>query len=342
MRWTCFSVVCLMCCRILVGQPTSQPSVTDIKSDFASQRYQEVLRKSAAALQPRQGLVGAERIAVLELKAESHIRLKQYTPAAETFLLAAKETPEGSKPAAMYQATSRLLRSLNPAGQYVPKTIGSGSRPTPILVVERDDRDRALLAYYDDERRAVDASIERLRQQPALPAINNTIKTINDLSVLETAAVGTDASSKLLLSQLSTAAVELLSVPLAKLQERIEHVERLASKDRTMAQTVTPNGVRQEVSQKVGLTANERAEMQGIVRDLNTIVTTSEELGKKLGVSLEPPSGSRSSRRERTLQVVNAEAREQLDAAMKVLDANYVSTPVNATRGRSSRPASGN
>lgn len=342
MRWPLLSLTCLVFCQAVVAQSTSRPSVSDIESDFSAARYAEVLRKSAIALQARQGLVGPERMTVLDLKVEAHIQLKQYTPAADTLLLASKEAPAGSKEAATYQASARLLRSLNPAGQYLPKSSESGTRPTPIPVLERADRDRAVIAFFNDERRTVDASIERLTQRPTLQGINEAISKINDLGMLETAALGTDATSKLLKAPVSSAAIELLGAPLEKIKERIEHVDRIASKDRTISQTVTSNGVRQDVAQKVGLTASERAELQGIVRDLNTIITTADELIAKLGLPEEPSSGSRSRSRERTLRVVQADAREQLEAATKVLDASYVSTPINATRGRSSRPAQGN
>lgn len=346
------AAICLILvsvCRLSFAQPTTAPSINDITADLGAQRYQDVVRKSGAALQARGGLVGPDRVSVLEMKAEAHLRQRQFTPAADTYMLALKEVAPDSPAAAKYQATARLLKSLNSGGQYQPKGAPSASaadravRPSPINVSDPATREDALMAFYNDERRSVEALIDRLKQQRTLPLIQNAILKVDEVRILELGATGSDVASKALLDPLKDHSAAVLQAPLELLTDKIEQISKLASKDRTFAQTVTPGGVRQEVSQKVGLTAGERTEMQGVARDLTTIIEKSQELGRKLGVTVESTAGTRRGRGSSpvTLQKVYTDANEQLKLAMGLLDANYVSTPVNATRGRASRPAQG-
>ena len=100
-------------------------------------------------------------------------------------------------------------------------------RPAPLPVIEPADRELALLAFYEDQRRDFDSAIEQLSRQRNLQLLEATIAKVDDLRILELAATGSEINSRALREPIAAQAALLLNAPLGQLSEKIEHAERL-------------------------------------------------------------------------------------------------------------------
>ncbi len=312
---------------LALAAPGNAPTMGEIKTDYDTKNYQEAIKKVAAAM-ALSGDAAKEydRAQLLAIKAESHLHLKQYTPASDAFNAAAKDASD-EKDAAAYKATSILIRRSN-NGQYQPKQPTSqpaeaaqsagvkAAKPQPIDIVEADSRKEALKALFADEAKVTSAKIESLKKQTTLPPLMEGIKQAGDLRTIELAATDSDETCKQMIGGLAEHAAKLMSDTLQKMSLGVEKTAEAANKTEQIPQEF-PNGGRQTVTIKRGLNSNDQSNLKGVISTCKSIELACEQLGKSMKVendafaSVKADASKLATRAE---EVLKADYRKSVDA----------------------------
>jgi hypothetical protein len=272
-----------MVCLFLVAADTP-PSMSEIQQDYDAQKYQDVLKKVAQVL-PAANKAGSEydRAKLFELKAESHLRLKQQQPASEAFAQAAKAGSD-EKQIAADTATALLVKrsqnlKYNPK-QPTTKPVAAGGKPEPIDIVDPKSRKEALQALFNDESKTVTAKAESLKKQTSLKPLMDGITQMAELRQLELAATESDATTRQIISGLGDHANQLMGTALKQMQEKVEQISTAANK--TFSSQETVNGVTQIVTTKRGINSNDAAALKDVVSTCKNISSACDEFDKAL------------------------------------------------------------
>jgi hypothetical protein len=263
------------------------PTMEQIQQDFDSQKYPDVLKKLSQVLPLKgQAAQGYDRVALLMLKGETHLRLKQPAPSSEAFSSAAKEATD-EKLIGQCNATALLVkRSTN--GMYQPKQPSAPSagaspgRAAPIDIIDPNSRKDAMLALFNDESKTVLAKAESLKKQKSLPPVADGIKQLGQLRALELAATGSDATCKQAVADLGSHANQLMQAELKKMGEQVEKIARQANETHSSQQT-RADGTIEVVTSKRGLTSVDQNALKTVINTCKNIVSACDEFAAVLG-----------------------------------------------------------
>lgn len=261
---------------IVATAQNTPPTMADIQKAYDAKQYADVNRLVAQAMALRgNAAVGFDREKLFVMRGESQIRLKQYTPAAEAFTSAAKETKD-SKSITTYNATALLVRRST-AGKYQPKQPStqpgrSGARQEAIDIAEPEDRKEAMNALFIDESKLATPKIEAAIKQQQLKPIVDAIKQVTDLRSLELASTGKEAKTEALFGSLGTRASELMSTAVKSMSADVERISKTAN------ETSSASVGAQTVQIKRGLTSIDINELKELTQNCQQIITACDQL----------------------------------------------------------------
>jgi hypothetical protein len=272
--------------------PTSMPSMSDLQESFDARRYNDVIKQIAPLLLLKDDAPGAyDRTALLAIKAESQLQLRQTSLAADTFAQLAKEltAKNASNESIAGFSTLSLLARRSPGGKYSPKqpttaplTAGDRGNPrAPIDILPEDSRKTALLALFNDENRALSSRVESALRQAALPSLLGVIKAVGDVSSLELAATGAEAESKRTLDRLRQHSLTLLSGALKTMSTQVTTIEKSANTSKTSVMRST-GGAETRQTVKRGLYADDTASLKEISNSCGQIYQACDEFAKAM------------------------------------------------------------
>jgi hypothetical protein len=269
-------------------------SLEDIRALYDQQKYQDVIREASQALALRGDAArGVDRLELWQLKAESHLRLKQSSLAADAFSAAAKETEDPNR-AALLRATSLLVkRSRNntytprrePPKQSKPAPAPPQQPPPPrpqppqpIDILEPASRRIAIEALYADEVSDIDARVKSLLRAANLPAVFDAAAQVRGLGDLERAVSASDDGTRNRLLSLGDIAHDLIRTSLKQMSNRIDQISRRANEKHRAGDFLYA---------KRGLGPGDAKELEGIKDTCDKILAAAERLTSELGTDPE-------------------------------------------------------
>ena len=257
--------------------PSAQmPTPEQIDRAFADGEYAQALRQISLALAARGDMASLyDRHDLLELKGETHLRLKNPAAAADAFDEAARATKDEKK-AAVDRATAELLRRAKGLA-YTPPVKKGAPAPKAINLTDPAARRDAFAALFRDAKPRVVAAVKSARQSNKLPAILDTFGLLSDLRALELAATGGDTESTELGRHLSSRARTLMARGVKEMAETVSEIEQAASR---VYQHVRPaaGGPYVGDSDYVGVSPEERQVLLRIAADCDRVNQLAHEL----------------------------------------------------------------
>lgn len=247
-------------------------SLASIQEAFDQQHYHEALRMASRVLALRRLPDGFDRAALLSIKAESHLRLRQTPSAIHAFeeLVEASEDPQAR---AVATATVALLKKSG-NGQYAPdKPEGERDRPRPIDVIEPASRETALRAMADDELRPIAARVRRLRTAGRLPPMLELLQELRTIAVFERAATGSTEKADAFVAEVIEVASSAMLAAMAEMNAGVDAIEARAF---APPQDVPPGAA----AVPPGLTRGEADRLQQIMRDAARIAGATESFAR--------------------------------------------------------------
>ena len=299
----------LLAAAFVHAEPPPLVSVDDLKQMFKDAKYGDVVKETTRQI----GLTGpsaasVDKFAVLSLRGESQLRLKQVLPAADSFAKAAKETKE-PKDASIARATEVLLKK-SPALSYTPKPTKADAKPAPIGVVEDADRKKAFEALWVDEWAAVSPKLEKFKEEKSLPAVMDAVKLVGAAHAIDVAAHGDATDSAAAMTALGDHAREIIGAAMKSMMSRVGEIQTVADKQQTQTGRA-PGGGGILVATKRGLYSNDIKELKGIIDTCNKIAPASKELATAMGEDATK------------FDDVKKQSEEVAGRAKEVLDADY-------------------
>lgn len=288
------SLTFVLLLALVAADPVPPPTMEQIQADFQAQQYQEVIKKVAQAL-PLSTRAGSnyDRGELFKLKAESHLRLKQWPLAADAFNMAAKEST--GDPAAVLKSTGTLVRRSN-NGVYSPKQPttqpSAGGKPAPIDIVDPNSRKQALNALFNDEAKVQTAKIESTKKATTLPPVMAAIKQMSELRDFEIAGTGADNTCKQLLSTLGSHANTLMGSAMKTMAAKVEQISKQANEARTEIRDLA-DGTRETVTYKRGLTSVDTKALKEVISTCQSIAKACDEFTEALAADAGAFTGTR-------------------------------------------------
>ncbi len=205
-------------CAAVLAQ--TLPTQEEMHQLFDQSQYTQVLQKIARVLVLKgDSAKPYDRHDLLRLKAEAHLRLKEYEASERAFVAAGWETDD-PKAAAVDLSTSVLIRRSK-AGQYQPTSKDKGKMRDPIPVIGPESRKPALQALFQDELAADRPKISGVRDALNLDPICQAASLVTDLKVLEMGATdGNDDQTRQLISEVAKHAQNVMAETVHDLVKR--------------------------------------------------------------------------------------------------------------------------
>jgi hypothetical protein len=273
--------------------PEALPTSAEIKEAFDAQQYPQVLQKlNRILILKGKAAQNYDRHGLLQIKGESHLRLKALPAAAQAFADASKEAPDGPA-AAMDIATEQLIRKSTATLTYQPKGHDPADKTKPlppIDILDPENRKKAISALFADELAATEAMVKNARQSKSITPIQQALPTIRNTRWIEMAATEKDDKSKALVADLASRAKSLLETSLKEMKESADDLERS-----TMEVTVAHVPVNDKQTGKIlyfvnkykyrGPSPRQMQSIQEIVSTCLKIFNSCDELGGSLGAT---------------------------------------------------------
>ena len=268
------------------AQADSPPSVDEIQNLYTSGDYKGALQKISRVLSLKGDAAKSyDRHALLRLKAESHLKLRDTKAAADAFSKAAKEAPDEATGAEDTASETVIKRSKNLA--FTPKATKEKDKPAPIDVSDPEKRKEAFAALLAEQKAELESRAKAARQAKSLPPILEGLKLVGAFRTTELAATGEETQSRELVDELGGRAHKLMAEALEDMAETVDGIEEAANDLQEVAvplRSPTGRGATLERTYKrAGLTTDDRKDLNRVIADCKKIVPTCRELAKALG-----------------------------------------------------------
>ncbi|MDB5294634.1 MAG: hypothetical protein JWO31_617 [Phycisphaerales bacterium] len=259
------------------------PTAGDLQGLFDRGDYPTLLRQLPKVLLLRgRAATAYDRYALLLLKAETHLRMKTFGPAAAAFRDAAVAADDPAK--AAYAAAVELLLKRSPNATYQPGPTKK-VKPATIDVTDPDARKAALAALLVDELTAAAPGIEAAMLGGTPAELVEAVRVLGRLDVLDRAAeVGDEAKRSV--ADLRSRGAAHVARRLEQLKARHDEARDSATgRVRSPAPVAGPNAAGLSGAKRfggMGRGAEPRVARRGLsaedVRDLKEIVSVCEQL----------------------------------------------------------------
>jgi hypothetical protein len=260
------------------------PTAEQIKAQVEAGQYRPALQSLLRVLNLKGALAeGYDRFAMLMLRAECQLQVKETRSALDTLEQAKKEAAGKADPDRVGEAAAMtLLIQRSPGMKYTPKTSTGPLAKKPIDILDRTTRQEAYKALFEDELATARATVRRAEAAAALPPLMEAAKAAGVLRGLEKAATGDVLQSKELTDGLASHAALLVSNGVNDLSLRTEAIAARANTIVTtpMAQRdpVSKTARMVDVSHRRGVTGDEVAELKKILNECTQAVGAARDL----------------------------------------------------------------
>ncbi|HWE04157.1 MAG TPA: hypothetical protein VG326_17250 [Tepidisphaeraceae bacterium] len=207
------------------------PTAAEVRKDFAEGKYRDVVKSVTKIIATRDWQAKKpDGYELLNLKAESHFRLKENPLAVNAFDAAAKLAPDALS-AATARTTAVLIRKSTGI-HYAPKAANQrvkGAKPAELVtidILEPDARKQALAALWQDEKDAAQAAIDAATgtDNKSMQAVLDATPMVAHLRDYDLAAHGNDEMSKKIAGEIAAHGRDLLTEMIEKLTIRLDVV----------------------------------------------------------------------------------------------------------------------
>lgn len=268
------------------------PGADEIRKSFEDGNYKETLQKLSRVLALRGDAARVyDRHALLRLKAEAQLKLKDASGAAASFEQAAREAPD-DRSRAVDVATQMVVRrsknlSFTPAPKRNPRA--GAKAPRPIDVSEPEKRQAAFAALLAEQKDQVAPRLAAAKNARTLAPVAEALQSAGRLRTLELAATGDDAQVKAMVRDLSGRAQKMMADAVGDMTQVVKDVEESAS---TLKEVMVPvrtpglagGGVMMERSyKKRGLMTPDVNDLRRVIADCRKLIPAARDLGEKLG-----------------------------------------------------------
>ena len=322
------------------------PTTDEIHQLFNEGKYKETLQKLSRVLALKGNSAKAyDRHDLLNLKAETHLRLKESSAAATAFELAAKEAPD-EKAKATDAASAMLVKrskslTFTPAAKKAPAAgagavaagaKAGGAASGPLDITDPGQRKEAFAAMFAEQKQQVAPKLKAGKDAKSLPPLVEAIQATGPLRTLELAATGEDAEAKSMVQELSARAQKMMGDALQQMTKTVADIEAAANDYRPVATAVRSpfggGGVMMERGyKKRGLMTPDVQDLKRIVSDCQRLVPATREMADALGASGEE------------FKQIGKDAAALHDKAKQVLTYDYANDYTRAPRPeRNARP----
>lgn len=260
--------------------PNDLPTVDSLQRLLDDKDYQGVVREAArlAAIK-RDAAASIDRYAVLMLKGEAHLQLKQFQPASKAYENAADEekvTPAQKNTAL---AMSLLARHATAAGYQ------AGGKGESIDIYKPENRQVAYKLLFESELQTAVKAVEKAKKGTTIPPISNAAKEVAELRGLEMVASDGSEKTTALLKDLAAHASETITAAVDRMAERTEALAKSANQE-TRQSRFNRDGTRNDYIAKRGLNSKEITELKTMRANCEELVPLLTTLEKALGGDL--------------------------------------------------------
>ena len=261
------------------------PTPEEIHKTFDAKDYAGTLERITRVL-PLKGDAGKayDRYALLMLKGEAHLQLKQFKSAGDAFAAAAKETDEPEK-AAVARATQRVVRESK-AGRVQRRVPKRDAKLMSADLLDPDQRDNAFGIAYDDARAAAEPKVKAATRARTLEEIEAALKVLSELHDLELAATGGDAEHLATRQELHDRATKLIDRELERMQRDVVDIRDNANQivREKIIETTSLTGRNPDstslLTVRRGLSREDKSRLGAIMLDCKRAIETSKSLAK--------------------------------------------------------------
>jgi hypothetical protein len=223
-------------CVVAVITLSAAGQADDIRQLVAERQFGPAMQRITAGLALK-GAAGkaVDRYALFMLKGECHLQMKALAQANDAYANAAKEPAATEAERAIALAHVSLLKASK-AFAYTPKRMtATEGHPSPIDILDKENRKRAFLAMMTDEQAASEVKFKAARAGKSLPPIAETFKPLAVMEGYERAATGEAAKVKELRVELLEKSKKVLADALRDMSKRVGDVGKDAN---TFVETV--------------------------------------------------------------------------------------------------------
>jgi len=292
------------------------PTMDQMQALFDAGNYNELLKDFAKVL-PLKGKAAEpyDRQKLLQLKLDTHMKLKQQAPAIATLNEMIDSTDdEPAKQSA--RATIQLIKRSK-LFVYTPKPAKKTPKPSaPLDITDPIARKAAMQAMLDEDMAKVAPKVKAAMDQSSLPPIAAALEAAKGVRDIEVGVTGTDANSKTMVADLGSHGRDLITKTVEKMSKRVDEITKDANETiRTRANVMSAAGYRvaQDRVRRRGLKDQEPQELRKVINDLPAIARGAQELVLA--------TGGKQSEADSMVEMCN----ELSKRAKKTLDADYSS-----------------
>ena len=298
------------------------PGEAELREAFDRGEYAEVVKQADRALRFRgKAAADVNRHALCLLKAESHLRLKQYKSAADAFGAAAKSTGDPVE-AATARATQRVVTDTK-GPSFQRRWFRPGEQPEGADLLDPAQRPDLLRMFRDDLRAQAEPKVKAALRAEELPPITEALDLLWVKLDFEYATNGAIAEDQEQRRQLAERARTLIEGEIDRMEKNVDAIWQSASAVVSKTETATGRSI---VAYR-GLSNADRGDLKSVISTCERIIPTVKRLAEATGV--EP--GRDEGLMKRAWKVGNA--------GRKVLNKDYRAQQVldSASRNRTSR-----
>jgi hypothetical protein len=265
----------LLTVSIVTAAAPEKPTLESAQADFASGQYRPCLQKIAQVLaMPESKRNLPQRYDLFMLRGECLLQLKSAEIADDAFHAAAMVVKDSGdiKKIADAEAMAILIKASSGL-KYQPKTGGA----QPIDIVDKESRQKAMAALFDDRMAQFKPKVEAAVQSTNLVPIHELVPAMTDLFMLEVAVTGESKQTLALGKDLGAHARDLINGALRQITDRIQDLNMIANEPST--------GTLQQIGYR-GLTTPEREELRGLANELVKIEEVSaraRQMARRMG-----------------------------------------------------------
>jgi hypothetical protein len=247
--------------------PATQPTADDIQAAIDAKQYAVAVRTATKLLSMRgPAAAGLDRFQITMLKGYAQAGLKANSSAVMTFRAAKSETKD-PRETALANWTAELFHTAG-SNIYVAKSIGPDlQKRGPFDLLNTDQRKQAFGCLLDDNLAALEPKLKVATVAQSFGQIWPVLQQVMQLDELDVIANGNDDKTSQVSGSLLDHSRNLLANALKTDWARVNDIDTHANTTVTVpTQTYVNNQIiTQQTTHKIGLTSDNRTELNNII-----------------------------------------------------------------------------
>lgn len=277
------------------AKDTGLPSPDAIQAAFEAKEYQKVVQLVSRLVAARSAAAPAaagattepayDRYALLMMRGESYLHLKQNKSAGDSFAMAAKETTDDAKAAAARAMRRTIREARGSTVQRKSKSVSPAGTPASADLLKADEREAAFRIVYENLRDSATPKIKAASEARTLPPIVDALTALADLDDLAQVGGGGDSELAASRQELGARGRELIGRELDRIEKDVAEIKRSAEtvvEQRSIAvgSLATGGGYDKYLSIRRGLTDKDRGDLKDIMKTCERIIPAAEQLAR--------------------------------------------------------------